>query len=76
MSKPSVNPSVSLRLTAPLIRGAFKYNTEGLSSDETTEEEGQDSLGVLAEGVAAAGDAPVVHEPALEHGVRLGDVVH
>ena len=36
----------------------------------------QHLLGILADGVIAVGDTPVIHDGALKDGVGLGDVVH
>lgn len=48
----------------------------GILSAEAFEKQRQDTLRILAQGVAAAGNAPVIHQPALEHRIGFGNVIN
>ena len=40
------------------------------------QEQGQDGLGILAERVGSSGNTPVVHKPALKHGIGFRNIVY
>ena len=40
------------------------------------QKQGQDRLGILAERVGSSGNTPVVHKPALKHGIGFRNIVY